>query len=51
MLRTLRTKGLASRHWKMIANKLEVAIDPQVLTLYRLIMLELHDEEKLKTIK
>ena len=51
MLRTLRTKGLAARHWKMIGNKLEVTIDPSLLTLYRLIMLELNDEEKLKTIK
>jgi hypothetical protein len=51
MLRTLRTKGLAPRHWRMIGQKLEVPIDPSSITLYRLIMLELYDEDKLKTIK
>ena len=51
MLRTLRTKGLAARHWRMIGAKLEVQIDPQSITLYRLIKLELDDEDKLKTIK
>jgi len=28
MLRTLRTKGLAARHWRMIGAKLDVQIDP-----------------------
>jgi len=51
MLRTLRTKGLVARHWRMIGQKLEFVIDPANITLYRLIMLELYDEEKLKTIK
>lgn len=51
MLRTLRTKGLAPRHWRMIGQKLEFVIDPSSITLYRLIMLELYDEDKLKTIK
>lgn len=37
MLRTLRTKGLAPRHWRMIASKLEVKIDLSSITLYRLI--------------
>ena len=35
----------------MIGAKLEVSIDPQSITLYRLIKLELDDEDKLKTIK
>lgn len=51
MLRTLRTKGLRSRHWKMIAANLKFTIDPSNITLYKLIMLELYTEEKLKTIK
>ena len=52
MLRTLRTKGLAARHWRMIGQKLALdGIDPSSITLYRLIILELYDEEKLKTIK
>ena len=51
MLRTLRTKGLVARHWRMIGSKLEFAIDPANITLYRLIVLKLYDEEKLKTIK
>lgn len=63
MLRTLRTKGLGARHWRMIGRKLaedkarvpqidpDVLSDPSNITLYRLIELELYDEEKLKTIK
>lgn len=51
MLRTLRTKGLASRHWRMIGNKLDFLIDPSNITLYRLIYLNLYEEDKLKTIK
>jgi len=51
MLRTLRTKGLAGRHWRMIGHKLGFTIDPSNITLYRLIQLELYDEDKLKTIK
>lgn len=51
MLRTLRTKGLAPRHWKTIGQKLGITIDPAQATLYRLIMLELYEEEKLKIIK
>jgi len=51
MLRTLRTKGLAARHWRMIGEKLEFVIDPARITLYRLVKLELYDEEKLKTTK
>ena len=51
MLRTLRTKGLVSRLWRMIGQNLEVSIDPSSITLYRLIKLELYDENKLKTIK
>lgn len=51
MLRTLRTKGLAPRHWRRIAEKLEFNINPSDITLYKLIYYELYDEGKLKTIK
>jgi dynein heavy chain len=51
MLRTMRTKGLAPRHWKSIGQKLGIAVDPAMATLYRLIMLELYEEEKMKMIK
>ena len=51
MLRTLRTKGLAQRHWRAIGAKLEVSIDPSNITLWLLIYKNLHDEDKLKTIK
>ena len=51
MIRTLRTKGLAPRHWRSIAGKLEFTIDPANISLYRLIQLELYTEDKLKTIK
>jgi len=51
MLRTLRTKGLAARHWRSIGEKLDFRIDPARITLYRLVQLRLYDEEKLKTTK
>lgn len=51
MLRTLRTQGLAARHWRMIGEKLGFNIDPARITLYRLVQLELYDEDKLKTTK
>ena len=35
----------------MIGEKLGFQIDPSRITLYRLVMLELYDEEKLKTTK
>ena len=51
MLRTLRTKGLAPRHWKMVCTKLTIMVDPTSVTLHELIELKLYDDEKLKTIK
>lgn len=44
-------KGFIVYYWWLIGQKLEFVIDPTNITLYRLIMLELYDEEKLKTIK
>ena len=51
MLRTLRTKGLAAKHWAAIGEKVGAKIHPKHVTLYRLIMLKLDDEDKLKASK
>lgn len=51
MLRTLRTKGLAGRHWKQIGGTLKIQLDPATATLHKLILHQLHDEEKLKLVK
>lgn len=53
MLRTLRTKGLAGRHWKQLGEKLSggTVIDPAQVTLLSLILLKLYEENKLKIIK
>jgi dynein heavy chain len=51
MLRTLRTKGLAGRHWKMIGAKLGLAIEPSMLSLLDLIYLRLYEDSKMKVIK
>ena len=55
MLKALRTKGLALRHWRMIGNKLNLGsgsgLDPSTLTLWKLIGLRLYEEEKLLVIK
>lgn len=37
MLRALRTKGLAARHWRQIGQKLDFMIDPGNITLWQLI--------------
>lgn len=34
MLRALRTKGLAARHWRQIGQKLNFMIDPSNITLW-----------------
>jgi hypothetical protein len=34
MLRALRTKGLAARHWRSIGQKLGFTIDPGSITLW-----------------
>jgi dynein heavy chain len=53
MLKALRTKGLALRHWRMIGNKLDFTIDPSTVTLFKLISepLKLYEEQKLEIIK
>ncbi len=51
MLKALRTKGLALRHWRMIGNKLNFTVYPATLTLKKLINLKLYEEDKLLIIK
>jgi hypothetical protein len=61
MMRTLRTRGLAVRHWNQVAAKLselwglapehKIKLDPATITLHQLIMYDLHDPENLKLIK
>jgi hypothetical protein len=51
MLRTLRTKGLATRHWVQVSDKIGIKINPAQSTLHGLISLGLYEEEKLSSIK
>lgn len=51
MIRTLRTKGLVSRHWKMVGQDLGVVIHPDKVTLHKLVQFNMHDDEVLKVIK
>lgn len=51
MIRTLRSKGLALRHWRTIGQQVGFSIDPASVSLFKLIALELHKEEQLKIIK
>ena len=51
MFKALKTKGMVLKHWRMISNKLNFAIDPATLTLKKLIHLRLYEEEKLLIIK
>jgi hypothetical protein len=53
MLRTLRTKGLAPRHWKQLGERLNCGfiIDPAHITLLSLIQMRLYEEVNLRTIK
>ena len=51
MIKTLRTKGLALRHWRTIGQQLGFSIDPASVSLFKLLALGLHEEDKLKSIK
>lgn len=56
MLKALRTKGLALRHWRLIGNKLTLTssaagLDPATLTLWKLIGLRLYEASALAVIK
>lgn len=51
MIKTLRTKGLALRHWRSIGQQLGFSIDPSTVSLFQIIALGLYEEEKIKIIK
>ena len=51
MLKSLRTKGLTLRHWRMIGSKMGFSVDPSTMTLWKLINLSLHDESKMSVIR
>ena len=51
MIKTLRTKGLALRHWRTIGQQLGFSIDPASVSLFKILALGLYEEEKLKIIK
>lgn len=51
LIRSLRTKGLVDRHWRMLGKALNVDLDPQAVTLHQLIMLDLQQADNFKVIK
>ena len=51
MIKSLRTKGFALRHWKMLNEKFKMNIDSNHLTLMKLISYGLYKEEKMSFIK
>ena len=51
MIKTLRSKGLALRHWRTIGQQLGFSIDPANVSLFKILALGLDEEEKLKIIK
>jgi len=53
MMRTLRTPGLRPRHWQQLARRLDLnpPIEPDSVTLLRLILLRLYEEDRLRHIK
>ena len=46
MLKSLRTKGLSLRHWRMIGAKLGFSFDPATMTLWKLINMKMHAGNK-----
>lgn len=51
MIRTLRTKGLVDRHWKMVGQALNINLEPSKVHLHKLIMHRLYEPDSLKIIK
>lgn len=51
IIKSLRTKGMSNRHWKMIGAKLGFNIDSSTVTLLKLINLKLQDESKMNVIR
>ena len=51
MIKTLRSKGLALRHWRTIGQQLGFSIDPSTISLFKILALGLDEDEKLKIIR
>ena len=51
LIKTLRSKGLALRHWRTIGQQLGFSIDPATVSLFKILSLGLDKEEQLKIIK
>ena len=51
MIKTLRTRGLALRHWREIGEQLGFSIDPASVSLFKIIALKLYEDVKLLVIK
>ena len=51
MIKTLRTRGLALRHWRKIGEQLGFSIDPASVSLFKIIALKLYEDDKLRVIK
>ena len=51
MIKTLRTRGLALRHWREIGKQLGFSIDPASVSLFKIIALKLFEDDKLRIIK
>lgn len=51
MIKTLRSKGLALRHWRTIGQQLGFSIDPATVSLFKILALGLDEPDKLTIIK
>jgi hypothetical protein len=53
MLKSLRTKGLSLRHWRLLGQKMGITtnFDPATMTLWKLINLKMHEEAQLAIIR
>ena len=51
LIKTLRSKGLALRHWRTIGQQIGFSIDPATISLFKILALGLQEEAKLKIIK
>ena len=51
LIKTLRSKGLALRHWRTIGQQIGFSIDPATISLFKILALGLQEEDKLKIIK
>jgi hypothetical protein len=51
MIKILRTKGLANRHWQQISAALLISVDPASTYVLKLIAMGFHLDEKFKITK